>query len=277
VDRFANRVRRALPRGTAHRLLRWRNLLLDAWVYYLCTRQPAVVKKWFLDHIRGRLGPDYDVETDFSPRYKPLEQRICVDADGKLFEAIRSGRASVVTDEIESFTESGLKLKSGAELEADLVVTATGFNMQLMDDLEVVVDGRSIDMPKTLAYRGMMFSEVPNLASSGLLLGHFAAPWTAKAELVSGYVCRLLNHMQRSGARQCTPRLKDQDVKPAARSAASSGYILRAVSRFPSYGLKKPWRLDPNYFQNRMTLSFGDLEDGTMDFSSPPVPAKVPV
>ncbi|HUX23150.1 MAG TPA: NAD(P)/FAD-dependent oxidoreductase, partial [Burkholderiales bacterium] len=209
VDAGAARLRRHLPARLAHGLTRWKYVLLSTYFFNLCRRKPARAKALILGGVRKALGPGYDVGTHFTPRYKPWEQRLCLVPDGDLFKAIREKRVSVVTDGIDRFTETGLKLRSGTELAADLVVTATGLKLQLLSDVELTLDGARVDPAKTFTYKGMMYSGVPNFASS---FGYTNASWTLKADLTCAYVCRLLNHMQRTGARSCVPRVRDADM-----------------------------------------------------------------
>jgi cation diffusion facilitator CzcD-associated flavoprotein CzcO len=271
-DRFANWLRRTLPNRVAYGITRWKNVLLGLWFYRFCRRNPtrarALITKW----LQNELGPDYDVTTHFNPRYGPWEQRVCLVPDSDLFKVMRAGRASVITDQIATFTEKGLKLRSGAELEADIIVTATGLNLLLLGGLEVTVDGARVDFAKTFNYKGMMFSDVPNLA---LAVGYTNASWTLKAELICQYVCRLLNHMTKTGARQCTPRLRGQRLEEAPFLDLTSGYVQRSVHLFPKQGSKVPWKLHQNYARDVILLKRGDVEDGVMEFSNPaPVAAR---
>ena len=265
-DGIANGLRRLLPARLAYSLTRWKQVLLTMYFFNLCRRNPARAKWLLLGGVRARLGPDYDVATHFTPRYNPWEQRLCLVPDGDLFHAIRSKRASVVTDHIETFTEKGLKLKSGAEIEADLIVTATGLNLQVLGGLELTVDGERVDLSKTLNYKGMMFSGVPNLASS---FGYTNASWTLKCDLTCEYVCRLLNHMARRGLRQCTPRNDDPTVTAEPWVDFSSGYFQRSLDKFSKQGSKLPWKLHQNYARDLLALRYGKVDDGAMKFSSP--------
>ena len=192
---------------------------------------------------------------------------MCLVPDADLFLAIRQKKASVVTDQIETFTEKGLKLKSGAELEADLIVTATGLSLEVLSGIELSVDGARVEPPKTFNYKGLMYSGVPNLASS---FGYTNASWTLKCDLTCEYVCRLLNYMQKHGYAQCTPRLKDASVTEEPWVDFSSGYIQRSLHLFPKQGSKTPWKLHQNYARDIMTLRFGRIDDGVMEFSNPP-------
>ena len=263
-DAMANRLRRWLPAKLAYGITRWKRVLLGMYFFNLCRRDPERVKALIRKGVTAFLGPQYDVDTHFTPRYNPWTQRLCLVPDGDLFRAIRKGQASVVTDHIETFTERGLKLKSGAELEADLIVTATGLNLKVLGGLEIVVDGERVDPAKTLAYKGMMYSGVPNFASAS---GYTNASWTLKCDLTCEYVCRLLNHMKRRGLRQCTPRNSDPTITELPWIDFSSGYVQRAVHKFPKQGSKAPWRLYQNYVRDLMLLRYGRVDDGVMEFS----------
>ena len=263
-DALANRLRRRLPPGLAYGLTRWKNVLLGMVFYRLCKRRPDRARAMILKGVRAGLGPDYDVGTHFTPRYDPWDQRLCLVPDADLFRAIRRGEASVVTDEIETFTETGLRLKSGTELEADLIVTATGLSLQALGGLTLAVDGKAVDPADTVSYKGMMYSDVPNLA---VVSGYTNASWTLKADLVCAYVCRLLNHMAKKGLRQCTSRLDDPAMERRPFVDFSSGYIRRAIDRMPKQGARRPWRLHQNYALDLLSLRFGSLRDRAMVFS----------
>ena len=265
-DGIANWLRRHLPGRVAYGITRWKNVLLGLWFYGFCRRNPARARALITKWLRNELGPDYDVSTHFNPPYNPWEQRLCLVPDSDLFNAMREGHVSVVTDHIETFTEKGLKLRSGAELEADLVVTATGLNLLFLGGLEATVDGVRVDFAKTFNYKGMMFSDVPNLA---LAVGYTNASWTLKSELIGRYVCRLLNHMERIGARQCTPRLCGRRLEEAPFLDLTSGYVQRAIHVFPKQGSRVPWKLHQNYALDLMMLQRGNVEDGVMEFSTP--------
>ena len=265
-DGIANGLRRVLPAKLAYSLTRWKQVLLTMYFFNLCRRNPGRAKWLLLGGVRAHLGRDYDIAKHFTPRYNPWEQRLCLVPDGDLFKAIKSKRASVVTDEIDSFTETGLKLKSGAQIEADLVVTATGLNLQVLGGLQVTVDGAPIDWPRTMSYKGLMFGGVPNLASS---FGYTNASWTLKCDLTCEYVCRLLNHMKAQGQRQCTPRNTDASVTEQPWIDFSSGYVQRSLQMFPKQGSRAPWKAHQNYARDIATLRYGKLDDGAMVFSNP--------
>jgi monooxygenase len=266
ADAVANRLRKHLPAMAAYRLTRWKNVALGIFFYRLSRRRPELMKQRIIAGVRHALGPDYDVGTHFTPSYKPWDQRLCLAPDGDLFDAIRSGRASIVTDHIARFTETGLLLKSGARLDADLIVTATGLNLEVLGGMRVTVDGALVDLSRTMNYKGMMFSDVPNMASS---FGYTNASWTLKSDLTARYVCRLLNHMDRMGMRQCTPRRSDPAMAGEPALDFTSGYVQRGIARFPRQGTRAPWKLYQNYLRDLLSLKFGKVDDGEMRFGNP--------
>jgi len=263
-DAFANRLRRKLPAGLAYHLIRWRNVLLGMYFFQLSRRQPARVKQLILGGVRMALGADYDIATHFTPRYNPWDQRLCLVPDGDLFRAIREKRASVVTAEIDRFTNGGVRLKDGSQLQADIIVTATGLNLQVLGGLDVSVDGRPVDFARTLNYKGMMYSDVPNLASA---FGYTNASWTLKCDLTCEYVCRLINYMDRRGYRKCLPHNDDPTVSEMPSLSFTSGYVQRSVAKMPKQGSKRPWRLYQNYALDIVSLRFGRIDDGVMRYS----------
>jgi monooxygenase len=263
-DALANKLRRHLPIKLAYAATRWRNVLLGMYFYQMCKRKPDKVKSLLLGGVRQMLGPDYDVDTHFTPRYNPWDQRLCLVPDADFFRAIRRGKVSLVTDHIETFTETGLRLKSGGELAADLIVTATGLVLVPFGKAKLSVDGRAVDPAKTFIYKGMMYSDVPNLAS---VFGYTNASWTLKADLVCEYVCRLINHMDRGSYRQCTPRNADPSLTEEPWVNFSSGYIQRALAKQPKQGSKRPWKLYQNYALDLLSLRFGSVRDRAMVFS----------
>ncbi len=262
-DAIANWLRRRLPATLAYRLTRLKNVTLTMYFYRLARRKPAETKQRLLAMVRHALGADYDVGTHFTPRYNPWDQRLCLVPDSDLFEAIRGGRASVVTDQIETFTETGIRLRSGEELPADIVVSATGLKLNLLGDVVFGVDGLRVDLSKAMSYKGMMFSGVPNLAS---VFGYTNASWTLKADLTSAYVCRLLNHMRRHGYAAATPH-RDASVEEEPFLDFSSGYVQRALHMLPKQGSKKPWKLYQNYAKDMAALRLGKVDDGVMEFA----------
>jgi monooxygenase len=275
-DRIANSLRRALPAKAAYAIARWKNVLRTMLSFQVSRRRPRVMKAVLRKGLERELPPDYDIDTHFKPHYDPWDQRLCLVPDGDLFKAIRAGRASVATDRIETFTESGLKLESGAELEADLIVTATGLNLLALGGMEIAVDGRDIELSETMSYKGMMLSGVPNFAFA---IGYTNASWTLKCDLTCEYVCRLLTHMEARGYRQCTAQNRDPSIAELPFIDFSSGYVLRSIDKFPKQGSKAPWRLHQNYPLDILNLKFGSLEDNAIEFSNPgaPVDAGQPV
>ncbi|HJV42677.1 NAD(P)/FAD-dependent oxidoreductase [Caulobacter sp.] len=262
-DRLANWLRSKLPAMTAYGVTRWKNVLLQMLFFNLARKKPEKTKEQLLTLVREHLGPDYDVATHFTPRYNPWDQRLCLVPDADLFDSIKAGTSSVVTDQIDTFTEDGILLKSGKTLEADVIVTATGLQLQLLGGMEVVVDGVVADLSKSMSYKGMMFSDVPNMASA---FGYTNASWTLKADLTSEYVCRLLNHMDRTGADYGVARIDDPNMDFVPWLDFSSGYVTRSIGQFPRQGVKKPWKVHQNYALDLMALRFGKLEDGVMTF-----------
>ena len=273
-DSVADWLRAKLPMKLAYAITRWKNVLFQMLFFNIARKKPEKTKARLLAMAREHLGPDYDIATHFTPRYNPWDQRLCLVPDADLFASLRAGTSSVVTDHIDTFTETGLKLKSGASLDADIIVTATGLRMQLLSGMELVVDGRKIDLPQTTSYKGMMFSEVPNLAST---FGYTNASWTLKADLTAEYICRLLKHMDRTGTRICVPHLTDADLEVEPWLDFSSGYVQRALEILPRQGAKKPWKVHQNYALDMMALRFGAVEDGVMAFSKAKVGMKAGV
>ena len=275
-DPIANTLRRLLPAQLAYQLVRWKNVLLTMLSFQLSRRRPSLVKAVMRKGVERQLPPDYDVDTHFKPRYNPWDQRVCLVPDGDLFEAINAGRASVVTDHIDTFTEGGLRLQSGAELEADLIVTATGLNLLTLGGTELAVDGRDIELSETMSYKGMMLGGVPNLA---MAFGYTNASWTLKCDLTCEFVCRLLKHMDEHGYASCTPRNDDPSITEEPFIDFSSSYVLRSIDQFPRQGSKAPWRLHQNYALDILSLRYGALDDGAMKFSrlASPVDAAEPL
>jgi len=260
-DALAQGLRPYLGAKLTSRLTRWKNLLLGQLFFQFARRFPEKTAEKIMARVQEALGPDYDLR-HFRPRYKPWDQRLCLLPDGDLFEAIRQGRVTVLTDEIERFTASGLLLKSGQSLAADAVVTATGLDLLALGGLALSVDGRAIALKDTLSYKGMMLSGLPNLA---FVFGYTNASWTLKADLTSGFVCRLIKRLDQ-GYSHCTPVLSDANIRPERWVDFSSGYIQRSLDRFPAQGSRAPWRLRQNYFLDLLALRWGRLADGTLQW-----------
>jgi monooxygenase len=263
-DATVNRLYAKLPERLARALARWKYILLQMYFYNMARKKPEAFKQRIIALARAQLGPGVDMEKHFTPRYNPWDQRLCLVPDGDLFKAIREGKASVVTGEIESFTAAGVKLRSGEELLADIIVTATGLVVRLMGGAQLVVDGKPVNPGATLSYKGMMFSDVPNLAST---FGYVNASWTLKADLIAEYLCRILNTMDRGGYAYCTPRNADPTVTADASPPLASGYMQRAKDVLPKQGSKRPWKLHQSYARDMLALRFGSINDGTLMFT----------
>jgi len=265
-DGLAKGLRRLLPMRAANAVMRWQRLLLGLYFFSLCRRKPDRARRLLLGGVRAWMGPERALEPDFTPRYDPWRQRLCLVPDGDLFRALRDGRAAIATGEIESFTPTGLRLVGGEELPADLIVTATGLTLQAFGGAAISVDGTPVDWPRTLNYKGAMFSDVPNLVS---VFGYSNASWTLKSDLIAEYVCRLLTHMASSGMRQATPRNTDPEVGGAPWLDLSSGYVQRSLHLFPQQGSKPPWQLHQNYLRDLVSLRWSRIDDGVLVFSNP--------
>jgi len=263
-DALANWLRPRLGARLAWSLARWKNVLLGMYFYSLARRKPDETKKRILRLAQKELGPGYDARKHFSPRYNPWDQRLCLVPDADLFLAIRSGKVSIVTDEIETFTEKGIRLKSGDELEADLVVTATGLKLRLLGGMQVIVDGIPINPARALSYKGTMYSDIPNLAS---VFGYINASWTLKADLTAEYVCRLLNYMDARGYDTCTPHRRDPSLVEQPAIHFTSGYFQRGGDALPKQGSKEPWKLHQNYARDMLQLRFARIDDGVIEFT----------
>jgi len=263
-DGIANRLRRLLPDRVAYAIVRWKNVALQGFSFRLSRRRPELVKKMLRRGVVKRLPPGYDVDKHFAPRYNPWDQRLCLVPDADLFEAISSGTAEVVTDGVAGFTESGIELESGDELEADIIITATGLNLLFLGGMTVSIDGEELDIGHALTYKGMMLGGVPNFAFT---IGYTNASWTLKADLAAEYVCRLINHMDAGGFQRCAPELSDPSVTEEPLLDFTSGYVLRSLDRLPKQGSKEPWKLRQNYPLDLRNLRHGPIEDGAMRFS----------
>jgi monooxygenase len=269
-DKLTIALRRVLPQKLVYGIARWKNIGFMTYIYQLARRRPEFAKKAILKRASDELGSDYDIATHFTPTYYPWEQRLCLVPDGDLFAAIREGRASVVTDQVETFTEKGIQLKSGKELESDIIVTATGLVLEILGGIEVSVDGKRVDFSKTLSYKGVMFSDVPNLAS---VFGYINASWTLKADLICSYVARLITYMDKNGYAQVTPRNREPSMPSAAFiEHFSSGYVQRSLAKLPKQGAKAPWRVKQNYFADVMNLRYAAIANDALEFSKPPNP-----
>ena len=266
-DPIAKRLRRMFGERRAQPVIRWKNILLSTVFYQLARRRPEVMKSMIRKATIAQLPPGYDVDTHFTPRYQPWDQRLCFASDGDLFTAIRDGRASVRTDRIAGYTETGLRLSSGAELDADIVVTATGLRLLAFGGIQLTVDGRDIAASDTMAYKGMMLSGVPNFAFT---VGYTNASWTLKADLVGEYVVRLLRYLDTRGYDQCVPVNTDPDITTQPLLDFQAGYVLRSLDEFPRAGSRAPWRLGMSYLHDLLKLRYGRISDGALRFSRRP-------
>lgn len=262
-DAIANRLRKILGPKRAYFLTRWKNVLMSTFFYQLSRRRPAVAKSMIRKATVRLLPQGYDVDTHFKPRYQPWDQRLCLVPDGDLFRSIRHGRASVVTAEIESFTENGVHLSTGETLEADIVVTATGLRLLAFGGMDLSVDGQAVELRKRMAYKGMMLSDVPNFVFT---IGYTNASWTLKADLVAEYTIRLLRHMDANGYTEFRPSNDDPSVTERPLMDFQAGYVLRSIDEFPKAGSRAPWQLGMSYAHDVVSLRHGAIEDGAMTF-----------
>jgi cation diffusion facilitator CzcD-associated flavoprotein CzcO len=265
-DPIANGLRRFLPEKAVYTIVRWKNVMIQALIYQLSRRRPRAIKQFIRKGVERSLPAGYDIDKHFKPKYNPWDQRMCLVPNGDLFKAIRDGDATVVTDTIETFTENGIKLDSGEQLEADVIVTATGLNLLFLGGMELVVDGEPVNIAEKMAYKGMMLSGVPNCAFT---VGYTNASWTLKADLTSEYVCRVLAHMDTHGYRKSVPELSDPSVTEMPLLDFTSGYVQRSLHEFPKQGSKEPWKLRQNYVLDIRTIRRGPIDDGAMRFSGP--------
>jgi monooxygenase len=262
-DPIAERLNRWLPARLAYPLVRWKNALLANGFFRASRRAPRLVSHLIRRGVQRRLPPGYEIDPHFKPRYKPWDQRVCLVPDGDLFEVLADGSASIVTDRIETFTGNGLLLESGEELEADVIITATGLNVRIFGDMEIAVDGEELEVPELVTYKGMMIAGVPNLAYA---LGYTNASWTLKVDLVSEYVCRLINYLDEHGYAYCTPQGPDPSLPTEPFIDLMSGYVLRSIEQMPQQGQTAPWRLHQNYTRDLLGLRYGKLDDA-MEFT----------
>ncbi len=265
-DPIARVLRRVLPATWAYALVRWKNVIVTNAFYALSRRRPGLVKRLIRAGVQRQLPAGFDVDTHFKPRYNPWDQRLCLVPNGDLFEAVSRGGVTIATGAIDTFTEDGVRLTSGQELEADLVVTATGLNLLPVGGIEAQIDGLDIDMPSTMVYKGCMFSGVPNFALS---FGYTNASWTLKADLICQYVARLLNHMDAHGYTRCAPYNHDTSITETPFVDFTPGYFMRSMHLLPKQGSKLPWRLHQNYIRDLRLIKRSPLEDGILEFSGP--------
>lgn len=268
-DKIANFLRKILPENIAYAITRWKNVTYQQYIYRLSRKKPEKFKKALIDMVRKELGPEFDVETHFVPNYNPWDQRLCLVPNSDLFKAIRSGKASVVTDHVDTFTENGILLTSGKELAADIIITATGLDLKVLGGTRFSVDGQAVDFAKAYTYKGMMYSGVPNMIST---FGYVNASWTLRADLISDYTCRLINHMDAEGVGSCTPRLRDDEKDMPSKpyiANFSSGYMQRVMHLFPKQGDHEPWTNPQNYRRDKRMIRRGQIADSSLEFGGP--------
>jgi monooxygenase len=263
-DKISAVLNKVLPDKWVYGMARQRNIFIQRALYKAAKRWPKQVRSWLLSSVRKNLGKDYDMR-HFTPSYNPWDERLCAVPDADLFAAIKSGKASVVTDHIETFTERGIKLKSGQELEADIIVTATGLQIQLFGGMEVTVDGHAGDSSQLMTYKATLVQNVPNMA---YILGYTNAPWTLKADIASRYVCRVIKHMDATGATTFVAQAPEGEMQEDnIFGALGSGYVQRAKSVLPRQGRDLPWKVLHNYEKDRPMLLQDPIEDGALQFS----------
>ncbi len=262
-DKIADALRELLPEQRAYDATRWKNVALGLGFYAFCRTFPRAAKKLILSGVQKELGGKVDPE-HFTPRYDPWDQRLCLVPDSDMFAALRKGTASVVTDHIETFTKKGIRLRSGKELEADLVVTATGLELLFLGGAEVFIDGVRVETNKRMVYKGCMLEDVPNFAFA---VGYTNASWTLKCDLASTFFCRVVEHLDAHGLASCRPHRSDASVREAPLIDFSSGYVQRAKDRIPPQGTRAPWKLHQNYFRDRALMGRGKVDDGVLEFA----------
>jgi monooxygenase len=262
-DVIGNFIKRFTTNKLGYFLVRWKNILLGRFMLSRMRKNPEKIKTMLIDQVRDHLGADYDVDKHFTPRYMPWDQRLCLVPNGDIFNAINSGKASVVTDTIDTFTEEGIKLDSGEELEADIVITATGLNMQLLNGIDITIDNETLDISKKLQYKTMMFSDVPNLIAT---FGYTTASWTLGADLISEYACNLINLLDKKDCNYFCPESGDDVISENDYLDLSSGYIERVKHQLPKQGSRDPWINSQDYLKDITQIRFKSLEDQDLKF-----------
>ncbi len=266
-DWFANALRKILPSKAAYAVTRWRNINWQRFVYNMARKNPEKMATKLLDMAKKELPSSIDIDTHFTPPYNPWEQRLCLIPDSDMYKAITAGTAEIVTDHIERFTATGIRLKSGQELEADIVVSATGLNLVTLGKTQISIDGKATQLSQHFNYKGVMFSDIPNMAS---VFGYINASWTLKTDIVCDYVCRLLKEMDKKGSMIATPKLGDPDMpRLPFVSDFSSGYFARSFDNLPANGDRHPWRVLQDYHAEKKILTQDPIDDGVMTFSKP--------
>ena len=268
-DIVANALAKILPERLAYRITRWKNIRLQAFIFRVARKRPRFARWFLIGHARRVLGAGFDVDKHFNPHYDPWEQRLCLVPNDDLFDALRSGRASVVTDRIRTITESGILLGSGESIEADIIVTATGLDLLILGGAEFRVDGRRVNFAEAFTYKGIMIEGVPNMIST---FGYINASWTLRADLIARFSCRVLAHMKETGYRKCVPALRAEDLGMEPHpwiTGFSSGYLQRVMDKLPKQGDREPWLNSQSYLDERRTFLKGKLDDGALRFEGP--------
>jgi monooxygenase len=262
-DAMANAMRKFLPSKLAYSITRAKNVGLSMFMYELSRRRPELVKKLLRAQLKQWLGDSVDIDTHFKPSYTPWDQRLCMVPNGDLFRSLKKGTSSIVTDHIDHFTENGIKLKSGDELEADIIITATGLEVRMFGGTDIRVDGKKVKPNEHFSYKGMMLDDVPNAVN---VVGYTNASWTLKADLTCEYTCRLINHMDKHGYDYCQPHKQEAEDEEDPLLDLNSGYVLRALDRLPKQGQKAPWRVYQNYVFDLLKMRFAPVDDDAMEF-----------
>ncbi|HCL60107.1 MAG TPA: monooxygenase [Acinetobacter sp.] len=273
IDMIYSKMRKLMPEDVAYKLTRARNIGMQRGIYALARKQPKLLKTLLLKSVQFQLKGKVDMK-HFTPNYEPWDQRLCVVPDGDLFKILREGHASVETDHIEKFTETGIQLKSGKHLDTDIIVSATGLNIQILGGIQATMDGKPLDTSKHMLYQGVMVSDVPNMA---LIIGYINASWTLKVDIAAEYICRLLNYMDQHGYDEVIAKGDATELlEDTVMGSLTSGYIARAADVMPKQGKHAPWKVSNNYLADRKELKTASFEDGVLKFKtrSSAVPAK---
>ncbi|OTG67446.1 flavin-containing monooxygenase [Acinetobacter silvestris] len=263
VDFVYDKMRKILPEDVAYKLTRARNIGMQRGIYALAQKQPRLLRKLLLKSMEMQLKGKVDMK-HFTPTYNPWDQRLCVVPDGDLFKTLRSGKASVETDQIEQFTETGIQLKSGKHLDADIIVSATGLEIQILGGIKATIDGKPLNTSKHMLYQGVMVSDVPNMA---MIIGYINASWTLKVDIAADYICRLINYMDKKGYDVVIPQGDATELlEDTVMGSLSSGYIARAIDVMPKQGKHAPWKVTNNYLADRKELKHASFEDDVLKF-----------